>query len=61
MMWQFVIVYKHVCRLCKHARHAGTPKIIKILFSNKYNFIPYNLGIILTGFFFVEFDFVSFV
>ena len=26
MMWQFVIVYKHVC---KRAGHAGTPKIIK--------------------------------
>ena len=34
---------------------------IKKLFSNKYNVIPYNLGIILTGFFLVEFDFVSFV
>ena len=29
MMWQFVIVYKHICKLCKHAGHAGTPKIIK--------------------------------
>ena len=29
MMWQFVIVYKYVCKLCKRARHAGTPKIIK--------------------------------
>ena len=29
MMWQFVIVYKHVCKLCKHAGHAGISKIIK--------------------------------
>ena len=29
MMCQFVIVYKHICKLCKHAGHAGTPKIIK--------------------------------
>ena len=48
MLWQFVIVYKHVC---KCAGHAGTWKIIKKKFYNKYSIILYNLSIILTGFF----------
>ena len=39
MMWQFVIVYKHVCKLCKHAGHAGTRKCRNTQNHKKYYFL----------------------